>query len=156
MVSMLNSLQIILHLPIMGVQEPANVMDTFSEIRPMVAFDVIIEAFDIQLLNDLIHTNSTEYDQIAIIDQVVALGYPTHNPILNLGFLAVLIFLYLNKFVIFGMFILPINKCCGRLKKLKKQIKNHLFFNEILVIFIEGYLELILAGLIIYKVPENN
>ena len=30
MVSMLNSLQIILHLPIMGVQEPANVMDTFS------------------------------------------------------------------------------------------------------------------------------
>ena len=30
LVSMLNSLQIVLHLPILGVQEPANVLDTFS------------------------------------------------------------------------------------------------------------------------------
>lgn len=54
MVSMLNGLQIVLHLPIMGVQEPANVMDVFSQIVPMVAFD-IIEAFDIPYLEYFMH-----------------------------------------------------------------------------------------------------
>lgn len=41
MVSMINALQIILHLPIMNISVPANTMSTFENIVPIVAFDVI-------------------------------------------------------------------------------------------------------------------
>ena len=58
---------------------------------------------------------------------------------------------------IFFLLILPINKLSGGgLKKLKKELKNQLFFEEILVIFIEGYFEILLSGLLIEKVPVKN
>ena len=156
MVSMINSLQIILHLPILGVQEPSNVLDTFSSIIPIVGFDVI-ESFDLPYLKNFLHVYDTELDDISICDQVVSLGYESHNPILNMGFMSILIFLYILKLCIFFLLILPINKLSGGgLKKLKKELKNQLFFEEILVIFIEGYFEILLSGLLIEKVPVKN
>ena len=45
MISMINALQIILHLPIFGVQWPAPIMDFYQIILPFVMFDVL-ESFE--------------------------------------------------------------------------------------------------------------
>ena len=113
----------------------------------MVAFDVI-EAFDISTLEDMLHSKDTTLDKISICDQVISLGYPSHNPILNLGFLSVLMFVYKIKLIVFVLFIFPIYKCTGRMKELTKKVKYQLFFNDIVVLLVEGHLELTLAGLL--------
>ena len=68
--------------------------------------------------------------------------------------MSVIIFLYIFKLCIFLTVILPLNKRCGWFQKLKNKMYHQLFFEEILMIFIEGYMELLLAGILIEKVPE--
>ena len=122
---------------------------------PLTQFD-FIEAFDIEYLADIFHSKNTENDELNICDQVISLGYPSHNPLLNLGFMAILNMIYITKLFIFTLIVYPIFRKFGRLKKYKRMLMYQLFFNDLLVLFIEGYLELILAGLLIEKVPENN
>ena len=120
LISLINALQIILHLPIKGVQEPANVLDTFSNILPITGFD-IIDALDIPWLRDVVHSKDENLDEINICDQVISLGYETHNPILNIGFMSVMLNLYYIKLIFFLFFMWPMSK---RVKKLKRAVNK--------------------------------
>ena len=42
------------------------------------------------------------------------------------------------------------------MNKFYEKIKQNMFFNEILIIIIEGYIEFLFAGILIFQVPENN
>ena len=83
------------------------------------------------------------------------LGYDSNNMMMNLGTLSVLFFLYYVK-VIYLFHIMAINyfknkKCCikniilarinNNLEKQIKKLKEMLFFNELLLLVTEGYLE---------------
>ena len=68
--------------------------------------------------------------------------------------MSILINLYFIKFAFLILVLFPIYKCSGKLKKFTKKVIKQLFFEEIIIIFIEGHMELLLAGTIIEIVPK--
>ena len=68
--SMINSLQIILHLPILSVSFPASIMAFYKTIVPFVMFDIIelSEHFNNEFKSK-IHFENEELDVLLITDQ---------------------------------------------------------------------------------------
>jgi len=87
MVSMINALQFIFHLPIMSIVFPANIMGFFRTMIPVVMFDVLS---DLPYLEDLFTESDATAEQNNIREQVFDLGYSSHNPLLNLKTLTAL------------------------------------------------------------------
>jgi len=77
------------------------------------------------------------------------LGYESHNAIKNLGTLALLVSWYCIKLLIY--FIMRLVHSSERRpfvqsKKIERWLAKQLFFTELIVIFIEGFLEFLIAG----------
>lgn len=109
LVQLLNALQIILHLPLFAIWIPANAQFTFSTIVPIAGFDVL-DAWEDNFLQQLMHTKDEEYDVLNINDQVQMLSYDSHNAILNLGSMSVMMMIYLLKVSVLVVFLLPFQK----------------------------------------------
>ena len=91
-----------------------------------------------------------------IRDQVAALGYDNHNPMLNLGTITVVLIVYFVK--VMGLFFIlyPVKTYFGiGAVMYDKQFKK-LFFTEILVLIIEGYIELLLAAFMNISAPQGH
>ena len=73
------------------------------------------------------------------------IGYPTSNCILNLKTLFFLLQIYFLQ-VLLTLLLATYNKKTGKGTNLLAKLKNQLFFAEILVIGIEGFMELYIAG----------
>ena len=52
--------------------------------------------------------------------------------------------------------IFPINKASGSLSSIKKSFWNAVFFNDLLIIFVEGYIEFSLAAFLLYDAPPGH
>ena len=80
-----------------------------------------------------------------IIDQMQNIGYEANNCILNLGTLYFLIAIYFIE-VVGTIFLALFTKCSGRAKQLFAKKIKQLFFAEILILSIEGFIELYISG----------
>ena len=83
------------------------------------------------------------------------LGFDSHNPVLNLGTLSIVVALYILKLVIFLVIVRPL-RTNKHVKKCYKYMMKTLFFGEILVILLEAHIEICLAGTIMMQVPKKQ
>ena len=80
------------------------------------------------------------------------LGYDTHNSILNLGSLAALSFIYYARLLFYAT-IVKLFVRMGKLKKLHKEMKKQLFYNEIFYLSVSAYIEFVISGYLNVKEP---
>ena len=104
--TMINSLQMIVHLPILNIIIPGNVMMFMQIVLPIVMFDILeplesmgisidfLFSFDVEA-----RTNTSE----EILHQMRELGYQTHNSVLNLSALSVAILVYFLRLFVLGV-----------------------------------------------------
>ena len=101
-IAMINSLQMIIHLPMLWVVMPGNVAMFFKLILPIVMFDVLDSLDDTEYdPNNYIPYDEdlNELDKNKFISQMKDLGYKTHNSILNLGSLFILLTVYFVRLI---------------------------------------------------------
>ena len=83
------------------------------------------------------------------------MGYETHNSILNLGTISILIIIY-----IIGLILLAALKislvCTGKGQYFYKVLYKKLIFGFIISIFIEAYLEFLIAAYLNLIAPIND
>ena len=90
------------------------------------------------------------------------IDYETHNPLLILRTLSLFQAIIFLKIICLYFIIYPLkvqNKfqfLKQNSSKLFKRIKKGIFFNEILVLYIEGQIELLIAAYLYWNIPENN
>ena len=79
---------------------------------------------------------------------------------MNLGSLVLWILLYIFKLAITFFVLFPVKKCFPKLKELYQQFVSQLFFDDLLSILFEAYLELLLMIMlyqdVIYQNPDRN
>ena len=119
LVGMLNSMQLIVHLPIMNVAFPANVMMILRVMMPVVMFDILeYKSTILGILGIEISNLETEED-LAIPDQMQDLTYDSHRPPKVLGSLGILVLLYFAKVFLYFIFVDPLSNCSIRARRLK-------------------------------------
>ena len=93
---------------------------------------------------------------------MIDIGYDTHNPILILRTLSFFQGLIFIKMLIMVLIWYPLKtqKKWSWVKKFsKRQFKSmgqSIFFGQILILNIEGQIELMIAGNLYWRIPENN
>ena len=143
---MINSLQLIVHLPLFAVSVPANVMTMFEILVPIVMFDILdtddlFKVSDQMLGTKFMEKIENEGDWSLIPDQIQNLGYDESSPVLNLGTMAYFTGFYFLKVMILAIIVGPIKHYTGYGQGLLTKMYQKLFFGEILLIIIEGYLD---------------
>jgi hypothetical protein len=155
--AMMTSLQLAIHLPIMNFKFPSNVMTYLKSMVPVVMFDVIENhPFYVTIFD-------SKADGLNVTDirpQVEDLTYDKHNPWLNLGTLAFVLFLNCIR-VLFLLFVLyPCTTCnhkkTDKVKRAYRNEKNDLFWGDFFFIFIEGFLEILIASVVFFYVPLES
>ena len=86
------SLQIIVHLPLMAVVMPANVIVFYKILIPIVTMDFIDDSY-IEAIFTFDENKEAKYES-PTADQVVELGYETHNALHNLKTVGFLILIW--------------------------------------------------------------
>lgn len=81
------------------------------------------------------------------------LGYKTSNSILNLGSLFILVIMYFVRVGLLVFFWMVVKFTGKGQKSYKKQV-DALFFNEILLLMMEGYIEFLISGYLNYDTPS--
>ena len=76
---------------------------------------------------------------------MVDIGYESHNALQNLGTVALFVFLYFIRILMY-IFVFLISKKTGKWKAYKKYLQKKLFYNELITIFIEAYIEFLISG----------
>lgn len=95
-----------------------------------------------------------EFKKTRSFDQMADIGYDSYNPVVNMGMISVLIVLYLVKILVFvGVYLFF--KKTGRSKSIYLCLKHQVFFSSILILLLEGYMELLIAGGLIYDAPSD-
>ena len=125
---------------------PANVNSFLQVLVPVVQFDILDSSWTTEHILEF-DADYLEKTSEGIPDQTKNLGYETHNAVLNLGSIGIFSFLYYAKF----LFLLAPLKLLRRFKicdSLLKRLVSALIFSEILELNIDGYLEIIIAGVL--------
>jgi hypothetical protein len=107
----INSLQLILHLPIMNLKIPASALSFFQIVLPIVLFDILE---NVEYIENIFGQQNK--DSI-VLDQMKQIGYENTNTILNLKTIFVLMIFYFLR-LIFLLIIITIVKYCNKGKKL--------------------------------------
>lgn len=84
------------------------------------------------------------------------IGYDSYNPILNLGTLFILMMFYTVGIVLFALFIYPLRRFKQITFKTYRKIRRRLFFQQGIVLFIEGYIEFLIAARLTYNAPDTS
>ena len=87
----------------------------------------------------------TDNVESGVPDQIQNLGYETSNPTENLGTIALLTVLYFIRIVYFFLMVSPIKRYTRHGHKYHKSLSQKLFYGEILIILIEGFLDFTIA-----------
>ena len=142
----------------MNVVHPANVMNFYFIMIPIVMFDILS---DLPWFEPYFRDFDMGDWQNNIRDQMADLGYDTHNPLINLKTLVVLQMLYLSRILFLFGVLYPLKKYYkgyfhNYFKGMYKELRQTLIFSEILVIFFGSFLELMIAGLLYQNIPQSN
>jgi hypothetical protein len=130
---------------------PANVMAVYQVLIPIATFDFIPEGFFNMFFDfDLIELKHHDKN---VSDQAVEMGYEYTNSLKNLNSVGVLIFM-------FHVWIMIMFSCCKPLSYKTKHCKSCydfffklLIFTQIILLMIEGYFEMLIAGYLNYASP---
>jgi hypothetical protein len=143
MMFLIRALQIILHLPLFRVVIPSNFTMLNSIIAPIMMFDILDNSngVDISLIMGF------EEQDANILDQMKNIGYTSNNCALNLGTIYFLVIFYLMQLTL-TLIIAIYNKFTGKGGKILRKLTKQLFFSEILIMSIEGFIEIYISGYI--------
>lgn len=105
-IEMLNSLQIVIHFPMLRILLPGNVTLFFKIIIPIVMFDILDGLDDTKYdPNNMIEFDeNNDLDTQVFISQMSDLGYKTNNSVQNLGSMFFIICLYFLRVFLFTFF----------------------------------------------------
>lgn len=105
-VQMINSLQILMHIPLFKTPLPGNIIMFLHYTIPVFMFDIIKEEWFINPTNHFIfddENNSLRTDDPRFPRQMADIGYETHNFLKNLGSVYIFFLLYTFKLFILGI-----------------------------------------------------
>ena len=132
----------ILYLPLINDDFPANVKFFYGILLPLSSMDIIPP----EISTELIFNISSDQD-FAYNDILEEMGYDTHNSLLNLGSLFLYMCLFSSGLAI--MAVLKILKticpCIFTIRQLYRKLKKKIFWNGPLITFVTGFLEIILS-----------
>lgn len=150
-IGMVNSLQILVHLPLLNVIMPANVVAVYQVLIPIATFDFIpSEFYDAFFTFD--DAGQAGHD-MQVADQAKELGYDNHNAMQNLNTIGVLVFVFHIKILIMMAVCKPLSRKTPKCAKCYDVYLNSLIFTEIILLCVEGYFELLIAGYLNFKLP---
>jgi len=92
----------------------------------------------------------------SVLDQLKNIGYDSYNPILNLGTLFFLLMVYILRVILHFIIAVPLWKFKILPSALYFKMKNQLFFGHLLLLFVEGYIEFLIAARLFYQAPSNS
>lgn len=95
---LINTLQMLLYMPLFEVVFPQNVFHLYSVILPLSSMDIIPTEYSTELIFDL--SNDLDYPYNHALEQ---LGYETHNSLMNLG--SIFFFFLVNIALLMIVFI---------------------------------------------------
>lgn len=135
---MLNTLQIILHLPLINVQFPQNVNTFFSYLINIAEFQIIpTDKLEEKFTNTF---NTGFIEDTPMPDNFVELGYENSKLIKNIGNIGFILVIYVLSLGV--MFLIKlIAKRVKFMEKVYKYLEGILLFNFLFRIIIEGYLK---------------
>ena len=126
-ITLLRTLQMIVHLPMLKIVVPTCVIYLFSYVFPVIQWDIFKDGlFDTRSWFDFDEKN---LDDNGIMDQMKMLGYKTRNVVHNLGSISIFWFLYFLKlFILVSMKIFKTYKAKAASKSEDfKMVYNILF-----------------------------
>ena len=152
---MINSLQISIHLPIFNILLPSNVILFFEKIIPIVMFDIIKEDWNLNPSDfmELDEEGGKLIENPKFPRQMANIGYDSHNFLQNIGSLQIFIMMYFMR-VLFVLFLKVFLKITGRGKLFYEKQFKRVFFTDLILIFIEGYIEFCIAGYLQFGNPN--
>lgn len=147
-----NTLQMILHLPIFNVIFPGNLLLMFEILIPVATFDFLSE---LELLEMVFPDSkiSVTVGGSDLLDQMMDIGYDSYNPVLNLGTLFIFLIYYFLRFLVLMLFVKPVNLLTDKLAKVNTILTNQVFFSSLILLLIEGYIEFLISGLLLVIAP---
>lgn len=146
-------MQLAVHLPMFEFIFPNNVMIYLEQMIPVMMFDVIT---DFEFYQDFFLPADRAGIFVNIKEQIQKLGYESHNPFFNLGAIGFMLLVFLIRVFIWAFILWPASKCSPEAKNHFKKWKLSLFPQEFLFVFIEGYLEILIASILVWFVPEES
>ena len=151
---MINSLQIAMHIPLFSSALPGNVILFLQRVIDIVMFDIVKEEWKINPTNimefDQVGNEYTKDEQARMFPgQMQEIGYENHNFIQNVGSLYLFIAIYIFKLIILGILKLW-SMFIGKQTEAYKSLFKQVIFSDLLILFLEGYMELCIAGFIRY------
>ena len=154
---MINSLQIAIHLPILNVLLPSNVLFFFKKLLPIVMFDIVKEEWRINPSDflEFDEENNELIDHPKFPRQMANIGYDSHNFLQNVGSLQIFLLAYFVR-IVFTIVLKLVNLLTGAGGELYKKQLKRIFFTDLILIFIEGYLEFLIAGYLQYGNDSIN
>jgi len=141
----INSLQLILHLPMNKVSFPES---TFNFIEPLIK----VVTFDLTEILDLVGLDIELFsftETLPFNKNFDQLGYGSQNTIDNLGFINLVIAYFVIEVLVYFLLVLAeslCSNCCT--KKLREKIEPHSLSNNLLRFMLEALLEIMFVCMI--------
>jgi hypothetical protein len=139
---LINTLQLILYMPLLKVHMPKNVKLFYGILLPIANFELIPPEYSTELVLDISSSEDEPYS-----DVLEEMGYETHNSLLNMGSL----FVYFCAFTV-GLALMIILKALNTVfpseigSKLYFKLKDTIFWGSFLLLFTESYIEILISG----------
>ena len=123
----------------------------FYMMVPIVQFDVL-EQFNFLETYYTEKGQVQEFESIPYLDRLFELGYDSWNPITNLGSIIMFcMFAFLKMAAVIIMY--PFKFYSQRLDALYGYLFPQAFFSDLIIIFVQGYFEFLIAGYVVFIVP---
>ena len=132
---------------------PANVVEMFNVMIPIFMFDI---AERLNFIPPLLPNEEQTEDKGLLSSQMSRLGYDSNNPIMNLGSLALTIAFLLANMVFTILILKPIGYFSAWVKYYIKKNFYKIMYANIITVFMEGYLEFIIATWMFFQKPEQS
>ena len=153
-VVMIRCLSVMLHLPLLRVSFPSNAIMVISNLISFVMFDYLENPYDIDV-NLVIEFKEYEQEEIdsKIQGQTQMIGYDTTNFTLAMQSIVLTLLLYVIQCI--GVFIYSIWARKNNPKYLKELLAR-LFWDDLLTIFLETFIEFLVCGYHQYINPHYD
>jgi len=135
---MVNTLQIIIQMPLVNLSLPPNAMLLSKSLVSMASFDFIpVNSINVSIF----HFKSDPEEELRYIE----VGMETKNFILNCGTMLWAIFFWFFMVLIYYL-VKILSRCFKKLEKVKIKLGEIIFFGMLVVLLLESYLEVIIAA----------
>lgn len=150
----IGNIQQILHLPIMQILFPANVLNVFGVLIPVVQFDILA---DLEVFEQIYPDSKEDAKKYQTeLGQMREIGYDSFNLVLNLGTIGFLFFVYFFKILLYFTVLRNISKFSPKIKSIADQFYINLFFSDVIILFNEGLFEFLISSIMKIQTPPTS